>query len=274
MITPSNYRWTIGEPPEVLEQWYLLWYMLHNEAAHIKDKLCDTFKTWVPKQHTKFFNTSSCISEFIVKWTMISTIIAQGAIKKKVTLPVAFREYEDIFSEKTPMKLPPSWSYDHTIKLKDSFVSQWAKAYLLNLIKHQACKEFIKEHLKTGKISSLKSPQAMPFFFLKKKEVGKLCPCQDYWYLDSHTIKNTYPLPLISDLVNKLWGSSIFTKFDVSWGYNNVLIKPGNQWKAAFTIPLGLFKPNVIFFGMCNSLATFQASWIISLKIILWRAGW
>ena len=190
---------------------------------------------------------------------MISTIIAQGATKEKVTLPMAFKEYEDIFSEKTPMKLPPSWSHDHVIKLKDSFIPQRAKAYLLNPIKHQACKEFVKEHLKTGKISSSKSPQATPFFFVKKKKVEKLCPCQDYQYLNSHIIKNAYPLPLIFDLVDKLQGSSIFTKFDVWWGYNNILIKPEDWWKAAFTTPLGLFELNIMLFRMCNSLTTFQA---------------
>ena len=168
-ITPSNYRWTTGEPPEVLDQQYLLWYMLYDEAAHIKDKLYNTFKTWAPEQCTKFFNTSGCIPEFVIKRTTISIIIAQGATKEKVTLPAAFRGYMDIFSEKTPMKLPPSRSYNHAINLKNSFVPQWAKTYLLNSIEHQACKEFIKEHLKTGKITPSKFPQAISFFFVKKK---------------------------------------------------------------------------------------------------------
>ena len=89
--------------------------MLHDKAAHIEDELYNILKTWASKQHAKFFNTSGCILEFIMKWTMISTIITKGAIKEKVTLPVAFKEYEDIFSEKTSMKLPPSQSYDHAI---------------------------------------------------------------------------------------------------------------------------------------------------------------
>ncbi|KIJ05551.1 hypothetical protein PAXINDRAFT_48679, partial [Paxillus involutus ATCC 200175] len=86
-----------------------------------------------------------------------------------------------------------------------------------------------------------------------------LRPCQDYRYLNSHTVKNAYPLPLISDLIDKLKGSKIFTKFDIRWGYNNVQIKPGDRWKAAFITPHGLFEPNVMFFGLCNSPPTFQA---------------
>ena len=99
---------------------------------------------------------------------------------------------------------------------------------------------------------------ASPFFFVAKKS-GDLQPCQDYWWLDKGIIKNSYPLPLISDLVDQLKGAKYFTKLDVRWGYNNVRIKDGDQWKAAFKTSQGLFKPTVMFFGMCNSPATFQA---------------
>ena len=98
--------------------------MLHDKAAHIKDELYNTFKTWTLEQYVKFFNTSGCILEFIIKQMTISTIIAQEAIKEKVTLPTAFKEYEDMFSEKTSTKLLPSWLYDHAIELKDLFMPQ------------------------------------------------------------------------------------------------------------------------------------------------------
>ena len=51
----------------------------------------------------------------------------------------------------------------------------------------------------------------------------------------------------------------LFTKMDLRWGYNNVRIKKGDEWKVAFTMPEGLFEPTVMFFGLTNSLATFQA---------------
>jgi Reverse transcriptase (RNA-dependent DNA polymerase) len=104
----------------------------------------------------------------------------------------------------------------------------------------------------------LQSPMASPFFFVKKKD-GKLRPCQDYQYLNNWTVKNAYPLPLISKIMDKIKGAKFFTKFDVRWGYNNVRIKAEDQWKAAFKINRGLFEPTVLFFGMCNSPATFQA---------------
>ena len=120
------------------------------------------------------------------------------------------------------------------------------------------CKAFINKHLKNERIIPSQSPQALPFLFVPKKD-RTLRPCQDYHYLNSHTTKNAYPLPLISELVDKLKGSKIFTKFDVQWGYNNILIRPEDRWKAAFSTPFGLFEPTVMFFGLCNSPATFQA---------------
>ena len=81
---------------------------------------------------------------------------------------------------------------------------------------------------------------------------------QDYCYLNEHTVKNNYPLPLISQLVDKLKGSKWFTKIDLRWGYNNVHIKEGDEWKAAFVCYWGSFEPVVMYFGLCNSPATFQ----------------
>jgi hypothetical protein len=81
---------------------------------------------------------------------------------------------------------------------------------------------------------------------------------QDYRALNEVTVRNTYPLPLIKELINQLVGKTWFIKFDVHWGYNNVCIKNGDQWKAAFKTNRGLFEPTVMFFGLTNSPATFQ----------------
>jgi hypothetical protein len=64
--------------------------------------------------------------------------------------------------------------------------------------------------------------------------------------------------PLIPSIINQLTGCTLFTKFDIHWGYNNIWIKPGDEWKVAFLTPEGLFEPMVMFFGLTNSLATFQ----------------
>jgi Reverse transcriptase (RNA-dependent DNA polymerase) len=59
--------------------------------------------------------------------------------------------------------------------------------------------------------------------------------------------------------MDKLKGAKYFSKFNVRWGYNNVRIRSGDKWKAAFKTNRGLYEPTVMFFGMCDSLATFQS---------------
>jgi len=98
---------------------------------------------------------------------------------------------------------------------------------------------------------------AAPVFFIKKKD-GSLRLVQDYRALNSMTVKNKYPLSLISELVSQLRRARYFTKLDVHWSFNNVRIKPRDEWKAAFRTNRGLFEPLVMFFGMTNSPATFQ----------------
>ena len=81
----------------------------------------------------------------------------------------------------------------------------------------------------------------------------------DYYSLNEQTIKNNYPLLLITDLINNMGSKKVFTKMDLQWGFNNMRIKEGNEWKKAFTTYVGSFEPTVMFFGMINSPATFQA---------------
>ena len=115
----------------------------------------------------------------------------------------------------------------------------------------------LDENLHTGRIRPSNSPMASTFFFIKKMD-GSLRPVQDYRMLNESTIKNCNPLPLIQELVDKLKGSRVFSKLDVCWGYNNVHIKEGDEWKAAFHTDRGLFESTVMFFGLTKSLATFQ----------------
>ena len=81
----------------------------------------------------------------------------------------------------------------------------------------------------------------------------------DYQSLNNQTVKNNYPLPLITDLIDNMESKRIFTKMDLWWGFNNVRIKEGDEWKEVFTIHIGSFELTVMFFRITNSPATFQA---------------
>ena len=79
----------------------------------------------------------------------------------------------------------------------------------------------------------------------------------DYCNLNSQTVKNNYPLPLITELIDNMGNKRVFTKMDLRWGFNNVRIKEEDECKEAFTMHIGSFEPTVMFFGMINSPATF-----------------
>src|SRR5277367_3073030 len=173
-------------------------------------------------------------------------------------IPQEYRRHESVFSEKEAQRFPKTRIWDHAIELKpDAPTSLPGKIYPLTQGEQEALKDFIKEHLKKGYIRPSKSPYAAPFFFIKKKD-GKLRPVQDYRRLNEWTIRNRYLLPLILQLIQRVKGASLFSKFDIRWGYNNIRIKEGNEWKAAFITNEGLFELKVMFFGLTNSPATFQ----------------
>jgi hypothetical protein len=82
-------------------------------------------------------------------------------------------------------------------------------------------------------------------------------------------VQNQYPLPLITQLILDLSGAWIFSKLVVQQGYNNVLIKEGDQWKAAFKTKFRFFKPLVMFFRLCNSPSTFQEMMNVIYKTVI-----
>jgi hypothetical protein len=174
-------------------------------------------------------------------------------------VPKEYHQYAHVFSESDSARLPEHKPYDHAIDLKpDTPETLRLKIYPMPVNEQEELDRFLEEHLHKGYIVPSKSPIASPVFFIKKKD-GRLRLVQDYRKLNDFTIKNRYPLPLASDIINRLRGAHYFTKFDVCWGYNNICIKAGDEWKAAFTTNRGLFEPRVMFFGLTNSPATFQA---------------
>ncbi|SJL17380.1 uncharacterized protein ARMOST_20930 [Armillaria ostoyae] len=173
-------------------------------------------------------------------------------------VPPDYRSFCDLFSKENFDELPERRPWDHAIELIPNVKSMLdCKVYPLNQDEQEQLDKFLDENLSSGHIKPSKSPFASPFFFVKKKD-GSLRPVQDYRKLNEMTIKNRYPLPLISDLIDKLQGAKYFTKLDVRWGYNNVRIKEGDEEKAAFRTNRGLFEPTVMFFRLTNSPATFQ----------------
>ena len=188
----------------------------------------------------------------------LSSQLAEQTPQALPQLPEHYKQHVKVFSEEESQWLPRPRLWDHAIELKpDAPATLPGNVYTLTQAEQQALEEFIKEHQRKGYIRLSKSPYAAPFFFIKKKD-GKLRPVQDYQKINEWTVQNRYPLPLIPELIARVKNSLRFTKFNIRWGYNNVRIKEGNEWKAAFITNRGLFEPRVMFFGLTNSPATFQ----------------
>ncbi len=107
---------------------------------------------------------------------------------------------------------------------------------------------YVKENLANGFIRPSTSPAAAPCFFVTKSS-GELRPIQDYRGLNAGTIKNRYPVPLIQELLRSLGKAKRFSIFDLRSAYNQIRVKKGDEWKAAFICKDGLFEPLVMGFG-------------------------
>ena len=194
--------------------------------------------------------------------TKATTLAAKNADKTERPLqeivPLEYHKYGKVFSKEEAQRFPHRRPWDHAIDLlPDAPKILDCKMYPLAEGEQEELDKFLYQQEKKGYICVSNSPYASPFFFIKKKD-GKLRPVQDYRKLNEITIRNTYPLPLIKELIRNLVNKTWFTKFDIRWGYNNVRIKKGDEWKAAFKTNRGLFEPTVMFFRLTNSSATFQ----------------
>ena len=131
-----------------------------------------------------------------------------------------------------------------------------AKAYAMTIKEEEALNQWLDEQLKAGLIVESKSRYTVPCFYISKKD-GSLWLVQDYRKLNQVIIKNKIPLLLIGEVINKLKEAKYFNKLNIIWSYDNVQIKEGNEWKAAFLTNKRLFEPQVMYFRLCNSPGIF-----------------
>ena len=157
-----------------------------------------------------------------------STHLEKNAPHLTSHAPNKFHQFASLFNQKQSDQFSPSWPYDHKIDLKDTFKPIVFKPYKLSPSETDELKLFIDSNLKKGYIHKSESPMASPFFFVGKKD-RKLWPCQDYKYLNDYTVKNAYPIPMISTIMDKLQGAKYFTKLNIQQGYNNILIQDRDQ---------------------------------------------
>lgn len=119
-------------------------------------------------------------------------------------------------------------------------------------------REYISNALEKNWIRPSSSPVGAPVLFVKKSD-GTLRLCVDYRGLNEVTIKNNYPLPLLSETPDRFARAKRFTKIDIRNAYHRIRIREGDEWKTAFRTRYGQFEYLVMPFGLANAPATFQS---------------
>jgi hypothetical protein len=171
-----------------------------------------------------------------------------------------YHEYLPVFEEKGKIKRLPHWHHDHRIPLIDDKILPFEPLRALDEGRLKALKGYINTSLERGWMQSSTSPAGAPICFVKKKD-GGLQLCIDYQGLNTITIKDWTPLPLIGEALDCLLKAKIYTKLDVKDAYHNLRIAKGNEWKTAFWMKYRLYEYLVMRFGLTNAPASFQ-HWI------------
>ena len=167
------------------------------------------------------------------------------------------KEFEDVFPDELPLSLPPPRNIDHRIDLYPDSVPPTRPIYPLSLFEMDELKRQLTEFTEKGFIRPSSSPYGAPVLFVKKKE-GDMRMCVDYRALNKQTIKNTYPLPRIDELMDQLKDAKVFTKIDLRSGYHQIRMHNPDIPKTAFRTRYGLFEFLVMPFGLTNAPATFM----------------
>jgi hypothetical protein len=169
-------------------------------------------------------------------------------------------EYRDrvIFDQRPTMELPPHRPYDVAIDIKTGESVPNGPIYALSELELKTLRDYLDDMLAKGFIRPSKSPAGAPILFVKKKDTTELRLCVDYRKLNSITTKYSYPLPLISELRDRLCKTKIYTKLDMPSAYNLLRVRAGDEMKTAFKTRYGIYEYLVMPFGLSGAPAHFQ----------------
>ena len=155
-------------------------------------------------------------------------------MSKETRIPAEYSDFSNIFSSNFAAELPQHTGInDHPINLLDDKQLHYGPIYSLGLLKLEILKTYIKANLASSFIRPSKSPAGILILFVWKKD-GSFLLCIDYQGLNNLTIKNCYPLPLISKLFDPLGCAKCFIQLDLTNAYHQMRIWKSNEWKTAF----------------------------------------
>ena len=229
------------------------WLVKHNPRL---DWLTGQVQEWGPKCVGRCIQESHASSS---EFNAVSAHITTDSQYPDLTsVPQCYHHLKEVFNKTKATSLPPHRPYDCGIDLLPGAAIPKGRLYSMSNPERQAMNEYIEASLENGLIRPSSSPAGAGFFFVKKKD-GSLRPCIDYSPLNNITIKNRYPLPLMSSVFDQLQQAQVFTKLDLRNAYHLVRIREGDVWKTGFNTPRGHYEYLVMPFGLTNAPAVFQA---------------
>jgi hypothetical protein len=198
------------------------------------------------------------VLQVTVELTAPSVSILSASTAQEPRVPDALREFADVFEKEAAGRLPNFKSSDHAIPIIEGKEPPYGPLYALSARELSVLRAYLEEALQKGWIRHSTSPAGAPILFVPKKD-GTLRLCVDYRGLNSVTIKDRCPLPLIGETLDRLSGARYYTTLDLKDAYHRLRIKAGDEWKTAFRTRYGHFEYLVMPFGLTNAPASFQA---------------
>ncbi|KAJ3574874.1 hypothetical protein NPX13_g4222 [Xylaria arbuscula] len=177
----------------------------------------------------------------------------------RARLPAEVEDFIDVFSKTESDELPPlREGIDHQIELKpDAKSLRLHPLYNMKADHLVALKQYLTEHLRKDWIVPSAAEYGSPVLFAKKPN-GSLRFCVDYRELNAQSKKDCYPLPLISETLDRLTRAKLFTKLDIRAAFNRIRMDPASEDLTTFRTRFGQYKYKVLPFGLCNGPSTFQ----------------